>query len=79
MCLSFFFLQSLTHLQETEDSINRGKMLLDQGQFSAALDVYAKTLSKFDSILCPPYRDYIMCQESARKCMLTMGNVQITR
>lgn len=71
-------LKSLTYLQETEDSVNRGRMLLDQGQFSAALGVYAKTLSKLDSILCPPYSDYIMCQESARKCMLTMGNVQIT-
>lgn len=71
-------LKSLTYLQETEDSVNRGRMLLDQGQFSTALGVYAESLSKLDTILCPPYRDYIMCQESARKCMLTMGNVQIT-
>jgi len=71
-------LKSLSCLQETEDSVNRGKKLLDQGRFSTALDVYAGTMSKLDDILCPPYRDYIVCQESVRKCMLTMGNVQIT-
>ena len=75
---TFIFLQSLSCLQETEDSVNRGKKLLDQGRFSTALDVYAGTMSKLDDILCPPYRDYIVCQESVRKCMLTMGNVQIT-
>lgn len=32
-------------------------------------------MAKLDDILCAPYRDYIQCQEKARRCMLALGNI----
>ena len=68
------FSQSLQSLQETEESFKRGAELMAEGQFDRALVECMETLNKLDAILCPPYRDYIQCQEGARRCMLTMGN-----
>ncbi|XP_046441017.1 SET and MYND domain-containing protein 4-like isoform X1 [Daphnia pulex] len=68
-------LKSLQALQDTEESFNRGNELIDQGNFAGALECCLQTMSKLDDILCPPYRDYIQCQERARRCILTLGNV----
>ena len=85
MCLTngffhFLFLcllvsQSLQALQDTEESFNRSNELLKSGDFKGALASCIKTLTKLDEILYPPYRDFIQCQEIARKCILTQGNV----
>lgn len=51
---------------------------MNSGEFVAALERCVETLSKLDEVLCPPYRDYVQCQEGARRCILTMGNVIYT-
>ena len=48
---------------------------MNQGKFDEALQCCIETLTKLDEILCPPYRDYVQCQEGARRCFLTQGNV----
>jgi hypothetical protein len=73
-CIFILFSQGLQSLQETEESFKRGAELMAEGQFDRALNECMETLNKLDAILCPPYRDYIQCQEGARRCMLTMGN-----
>ena len=72
-----FYLQSLKALQDTEESFTRGRDLISRGEFESALKSCIDTLSQLDKILCPPYRDYIQCQEGARRCLLTFGNTQI--
>ena len=67
--------QSLQALQDTEASFSRGNELIDQGNFAGALECCLQTMWKLDDILCAPYRDYIQCQERARRCILTLGNV----
>lgn len=70
--------QSLQKLQETEEPFSRGAELLQLGDYANALQCCSQTLGKLDEILCPPYRDYILCQENARRCMLAMGNLNVT-
>ncbi|XP_057377156.1 SET and MYND domain-containing protein 4-like [Daphnia carinata] len=68
-------LKSLQNLQDTEGSFVRGSELLEQGNFAGALECCLQTMAKLDDILCAPYRDYIQCQEKARRCMLAQGNI----
>ncbi|XP_032793835.2 SET and MYND domain-containing protein 4 [Daphnia magna] len=68
-------LKSLQNLQDTEGSFVRGSELMDQGNFTGALKCCLETMAKLDDILCAPYRDYIQCQEKARRCMLALGNI----
>ena len=70
----FTSMQSLQNLQETEESFKKGAKMMGEGHFDQALSECTRTLNKLDEILCPPYRDYIQCQEGTRRCMLTMGN-----
>ena len=63
-------------MQLTEQTFNRARELIESGQFPSALNYFIQTLSKLDDVLCPPYQDYLLCQEGARKCMLTMGNIR---
>lgn len=74
-CIICWRFQSLQALQDTEASFNRGNELIDQGNFAGALECCLQTMWKLDDILCAPYRDYIQCQERARRCILTLGNV----
>jgi hypothetical protein len=48
----------------------------DCGEIADALETYLdilKTLEKFLGF--PPIKDYVLCQQSARRCMLSLGNI----
>lgn len=51
--------------------------LMDEGKVKQALDKYIKILDLLDNILAPPFRDFHLCQQAIRRCMLWFGNKSI--
>ena len=64
-------------MAETEIPFTNAITVMGQGKFSAALAAFTLILRKLDDVLCPPFHDYHMCQEAARKCMLALGNTNV--
>lgn len=52
--------------------------LHDVGQYELALSKYAEMMNTLDEVLVPPYRDYHLCQQGLRACMLEFGNRYIS-
>jgi len=51
--------------------------LMDEGEVRQAMDKYMKILSLLDNTLAPPFRDFHLCQQAIRHCMLSFGNKSI--
>nr|CAD7438443.1 unnamed protein product [Timema bartmani] len=49
--------------------------LAEKGRVSEALSKFLDILSVLDKTLVPPFRDYHLCQQSVRTCMLKLGNL----
>lgn len=47
---------------------------MDEGKVRQALDKYTEILGLLDSILAPPFKDFHLCQQAIRHCMLSFGN-----
>lgn len=48
--------------------------LMDEGKVRQALDKYIKILNLLDNTLAPPFKDFHLCQQAIRHCMLSLGN-----
>jgi hypothetical protein len=48
--------------------------LMEEGKMRQALDKYIEILVLLDSILAPPFKDFHLCQQAIRRCMLSFGN-----
>jgi len=47
---------------------------MEEGKMRQALDKYIEILVLLDSILAPPFKDFHLCQQAIRRCMLSFGN-----
>lgn len=56
-----------------------GNSLLESGDYSKALSKFLKILSLLDETLVPPFRDYHLCQQAIRSCLIRLGNMYSTQ
>ena len=65
-------------LQGTEKSFNAAVALMAEGKAKLALESFFELITTLDTYLAPPYRDYHLCQEYVRRCMLSLGSVHVS-
>ncbi|CAI6367479.1 unnamed protein product [Macrosiphum euphorbiae] len=61
-------------LQDTENKYSVAKRLMDKHNYEKALSEFIALLSLLHKHMVPPFRDYHLCQQGIRQCMLTFGN-----
>ncbi|KAF4521656.1 hypothetical protein B566_EDAN009389 [Ephemera danica] len=68
-------LASLAGLAATERQLKSAASKADAGESKVALEEYLEVLKTMEKFLAfPPIKDYILCQQAIRKCMLSFGN-----
>ncbi|XP_055544486.1 SET and MYND domain-containing protein 4 [Wyeomyia smithii] len=67
-------MKGLKSLQDTDMLFKSATKLHDAGQYELALLKYVEMLNILDEVLVPPYRDFHLCQQGLRACMLEFGN-----
>ncbi|KAK2584344.1 hypothetical protein KPH14_006734 [Odynerus spinipes] len=67
-------LKGLKALQDTDSLFKVASRHLESGQHNQALATYVKILKLLDETLSLPIRDYHLCQQGVRLCMLALGN-----
>jgi len=60
--------------KETENKYSVAKRLMDKHNYEKALAEFMALLSLLHKHMVPPFRDYHLCQQAIRQCMLTYGN-----
>ncbi|XP_015187287.1 PREDICTED: SET and MYND domain-containing protein 4-like [Polistes dominula] len=70
-------LKGLKALQDTDMLFKVASRHLEDGRHNEALETYLKILKLLDETLSLPIRDYHLCQQGARLCMLTLGNTDL--
>ncbi|XP_017766370.1 PREDICTED: SET and MYND domain-containing protein 4-like [Eufriesea mexicana] len=68
-------LKGLKALQDTDEILKVASQYLEEGNHQEALKSYLKVLKLLDETLALPVRDYHLCQQSVRLCMLALGNI----
>ncbi|XP_078044040.1 protein-lysine N-methyltransferase SMYD4 [Augochlora pura] len=66
--------KGLKALQDTDALFKVASRNLKEGKLKDALTVYLNILKLLDETLALPIRDYHICQQSVRLCMLPFGN-----
>ncbi|XP_076627679.1 protein-lysine N-methyltransferase SMYD4 [Colletes latitarsis] len=67
-------LKGLKALQDTDALYKIAAQNLEEGKNVEALKYYLEILRLLDETLALPIRDYHLCQQGVRQCMLTLGN-----
>nr|XP_050866692.1 SET and MYND domain-containing protein 4-like [Vespula vulgaris] len=67
-------LKGLKALQDTDMLFKMASRHLECGEHEQALGAYLKMLILLDETLSLPIRDYHLCQQGVRLCMLALGN-----
>ncbi|KZC10665.1 SET and MYND domain-containing protein 4 [Dufourea novaeangliae] len=67
-------LKGLKALQDTDVLFKSASRYLEEGKNLDALKAYLEILKILDDTLALPIRDYHLCQQGVRLCMLTLGN-----
>ncbi|XP_015599275.1 SET and MYND domain-containing protein 4 [Cephus cinctus] len=67
-------LKGLKALQDTDALFKIASRNLEEGKHDQALKAYLEILKLLDENLALPIRDYHLCQQGVRLCLLTMGN-----
>lgn len=67
-------LKSLKAISESDVKYNQAVKFIDNGKLETGLGILLENISLLDTYLIPPFRDYHLCQEQVRKCMLNLGN-----
>nr|CAD7269498.1 unnamed protein product [Timema shepardi] len=62
-------------LSDTDAMFKVATSLVEKDRVSEALGKFLDILSVLDKTLVPPFRDYHLCQQSVRTCMLKLGNL----
>lgn len=70
-------LKGLKVLQDTDALFKVASRHLEDGEHEQALKTYLNILTLLDEHLALPIRDYHLCQQGVRLCMLTLGNTAI--
>ncbi|KAG7209348.1 hypothetical protein KM043_015449 [Ampulex compressa] len=70
-------LKGLKALQDTDALFKVATQNLQEGQHENALKSYLEILKLLDETLALPIRDYHLCQQGVRLCMLTLGNTTL--
>ncbi|KAI4479584.1 hypothetical protein M0804_010981 [Polistes exclamans] len=70
-------LKGLKALQDTDMLFKVASRHLEDGQHNEALETYLKILKLLDETLSLPIRDYHLCQQGTRLCMLALGNTDL--
>uniref|UniRef100_A0AAG5D6P3 MYND-type domain-containing protein n=1 Tax=Anopheles atroparvus TaxID=41427 RepID=A0AAG5D6P3_ANOAO len=67
-------MKGLKTLQDTDMLFKTATRLHAAGEYEAALLKYVEMMTTMSEVLVPPYRDYHLCQQGLRACMLEFGN-----
>uniref|UniRef100_A0A182QSN0 MYND-type domain-containing protein n=1 Tax=Anopheles farauti TaxID=69004 RepID=A0A182QSN0_9DIPT len=67
-------MKGLKSVQDTDMLFKAATRLHTAGEYEAALRKYVEMMETMSEVLVPPYRDYHLCQQGLRACMLEFGN-----
>ncbi|XP_055597177.1 SET and MYND domain-containing protein 4 [Uranotaenia lowii] len=67
-------MKGLKSLQDTEMLFKMATKLHANGEYEPALYKYVEMMNIMEEVLVPPYRDFHLCQQGLRACMLEFGN-----
>ncbi|XP_049549164.1 SET and MYND domain-containing protein 4 [Anopheles darlingi] len=67
-------MKGLKSLQDTDMLFQTATRLHSAGEYEAALMKYVEMMAIMSEVLVPPYRDYHLCQQGLRACILEFGN-----
>ncbi|XP_069689519.1 SET and MYND domain-containing protein 4-like isoform X2 [Periplaneta americana] len=70
-------LKGLKILQDTDEMFHTATRLMNEGKVKQALEKYIEILILLDKTLVPPFKDFHLCQQAIRRCMLSLGNTSI--
>lgn len=68
-------MKNLKSLQDTDHLRSLAEDHLKRGNIHQALNHYYQVLNILDNVLVLPIKDYHVCQQEVRSCLLTYGNV----
>ncbi|XP_046740087.1 SET and MYND domain-containing protein 4-like isoform X2 [Diprion similis] len=71
---SMNILKGLKAIQDTDSIFKTASRHLENGEHEKALKGYFEILKLLDENLAPPLRDYHLCQQGVRLCLLAIGN-----
>ncbi|XP_015522321.1 SET and MYND domain-containing protein 4 [Neodiprion lecontei] len=71
---SMNILKGLKAIQDTDSIFKTASRQLESGEHEKALKGYFEILKLLDENLAPPLRDYHLCQQGVRLCLLAIGN-----
>ncbi|KAJ1520536.1 hypothetical protein ONE63_003655 [Megalurothrips usitatus] len=66
-------LKGLKALQDTDSLMKIAQSFLSEGNLADALDRFLKILSLLEETLVPPFKDYTLCQDNIRMCLVALG------
>ncbi|XP_067007502.1 SET and MYND domain-containing protein 4 [Anabrus simplex] len=69
--------KGLKALQDTDAMFKAAKYMMERKDISHALPKFLEILTLLDETLAPPFRDYHLCQQAIRRCMLCLGNTSV--
>ncbi|XP_075232521.1 protein-lysine N-methyltransferase SMYD4-like [Lycorma delicatula] len=72
-------LKGLKALQDTDSMFRVAHSFMIEGDINKALIKFIELLQMLDETLAPPFKDFHLCQQAARICMLTFGNKSMGR
>lgn len=64
----------LKQLNDTEELFKKGERFMKNQLYNDALQIFIRIMHLLDLTLAPPYKDFCICQQKIRSCMLTFGN-----
>ncbi|XP_044741757.1 SET and MYND domain-containing protein DDB_G0284059 [Chrysoperla carnea] len=67
-------LKGLKSLEETDYLCKKANEFIEKGDTTNAFQMLKKALSIMNEVLAPPFRDYTLCQQGIRRCLLDLGN-----
>ena len=70
-------LKGLKSLQDTDQLFRLASQNLEEGRHEQALKSYLEILKLLDDNLALPVKDYHICQQGVRLCLLTFGNIAV--
>lgn len=64
----------LKAMEDIDNWMATAERLLGNGETDAALRKYITILAKMQDVCVPPFRDYVLCQQKIKDCLLEYGN-----
>lgn len=74
LCNYSFFI-----LQDTDSMFRVARTFMTEGDIHKALQKFVELLQMLEETLAPPFKDFHLCQQAARTCMLALGNTSAGR